>query len=155
MQERKTCRLGEVVAVCPGSPTVVVVRSDEDGALYPVSPTRWDPEPDKLAVDTVPLAGILTEFVTGWKRDRPMRGSGFRRIDPSDVEPVPAMAWLERETGLSREDLRRAQRPGDHPYTELGVADAIVASIGEPGMFHDGTLSVVGNPRHGCCGGSG
>lgn len=153
VQERKTCRAGTVVAVCVGT-SQVVVEFDDGGALHVAASGRWEPEPDALAVDTGPLAGILTEFVTGWRRDRPMKGSGFRKPDPSDVEPVPALAWLERETGLSRDDLRRAQRPDDNPYTELSVADAIVASIGQPGMFHDGTLTVVPNPRRDCCGGT-
>lgn len=44
--------------------------------------------------------------------------------------------------------------------TELRIADALVAAIGRPEAFHDGTLEVRPNPtasreaRAACCGGS-
>lgn len=133
-----------------GSRVVVV---EVDGELRVVQAYRWEPIPDEHVVETVPLAHAIEEFVTGWRRERPMRGSGFREPDPSDVEPVSPLAWLATETGLSRDQIRAASRPAENPDTELVVADALVAAIGQPGMFYDGTFTIRQNPRR-CCGGS-
>lgn len=126
----------------------------DEGGLTPIPATVLIREPDPTVVETAPLAAILETFVTRWRSERPMKGSGFRKPDPSDVEPVSAYAWLTSETGLSREELREAERPDEYPETGLRVADAIVATIGDASMFYDGTLTV--RPRtFGCCGGSG
>lgn len=144
--EKGTCRPGHVVTFITATASMVVRL--ENGDLEVVKIRMWQA---RYVVESVPLAGILTEFVTGWRRDRPMKGSGYRTPDPSDVEPVTAYAWIEGETGLSRADIKKAMKPDDHPHVDLGVADALVAAVGQPGMFHDGTLTVV---ERSCCGGS-
>jgi hypothetical protein len=157
VRERRSCRRG---LTCVGRVHVTVVETRmivvrlEDKSLQVSDWSRWERVPDSLAVKTVALAPILVDFVTDWRRQRPMRGSGNRKPDPSEVEPMSPYAWLTTETGLSREEIQRAASPEAHPYTDLRVADALVAAIVQsPGVFQDGTLTITPNPRY-CCGGS-
>lgn len=104
---------------------------------------------DPCVVDTAPLSSLVQSFVEGWLEKRPSlggmkHGRGYL-LAKGMVEPVGPYEWLSAETGLSQSRLR-AVRAGRYPTTELRVADAIVASIGEPGMFTDGTLTVRANP---------
>lgn len=118
-------------------------------------------EPDGCIVDTAPLSILLRDFVTGWKKTRPSTkgqfGAPAARVPG---EPLGAYTALAFHTGLRESDIKRVRNPGRHPVTELRVADALVGAIGNPGMFHDGTLTVRPNPRAPadrraeCCGGS-
>jgi hypothetical protein len=71
---------------------------------------------------------------------------------------VGAVSWLAAETGLPRETVAAVVQRRSRT-TALSVADRLVAAIGRPDAFHDGTLPVRPNPlaprsvRTTCCGG--
>lgn len=120
------------------------------------------PHPDGCVVETAPLAAILQDFVTDWRRRRPnTRGqySGEER-NATDVQPVSAYDVLAFETGLPETAIRRIRNPRKHPMTELRVADRLVASIGaSPLLFQKGeALEPQPNPKapperqRECCG---
>lgn len=104
-------------------------------------------EPDGLVVETAPLSALLAEFVGTWRRGRPSIRSQHARAGASIVEPVGPYQWLATDTGIPETTLRAVRNPKRQPVTELRVAEALVASIGEPGMFYDGTLTVKANPK--------
>lgn len=110
---------------------------------------------DGCAVKTAPLAAVIVEFASRFRRDRP-------GVDPYDYI---AETTLRPSIGypVHREVIRNivGERKS---LTELREADAIVAAIGRPEVFSDDpvepTLQVVENPRASraararCCGGS-
>lgn len=117
-------------------------------------------ERDGCLVDSAGLAGMVTQFVDAWKRDRPStagRFAGAARLER--VEAVSAVAWLATESGLSEETVVTL-KSGRRRAVELRDADALVSAIGRPDAFHDGTLRIRPNPRARperraeCCSGS-
>jgi hypothetical protein len=137
---------------------LVVQVDGSTGPLACTGPASVEPVP--VGVVAATLTPALSEFVTSWRRTRPMRGSGFRKAEPGDIEPVSPLTWLVTETALERKDITSAFRfeangtvTARGETVDLNVADALVAAIGEPGMFHDGTLAVRETPRN-CCGSS-
>jgi hypothetical protein len=103
---------------------------------------------DPCVVDTEPLAEIVRTFASNWRRSRPSisgryDGQGLRVA----VEPIGPYEALAAQTGLPESRITSLLNPARKPTTELRVAEAIVAAIGEPGMFYDGTLTVRPNPR--------
>lgn len=73
-----------------------------------------------------------------------------------------AVGRLARETGLHKNQVGKLlgrARPTSR-YTELRVADRLLAAIGHPEALHDGTLMIEPNPiasaaaRANCCSGS-
>lgn len=114
---------------------------------------------DPCVVETAPLCGLVQEFVTDWLKTRRSR-RGQHGYQEGDIEVVSAYAWLEFDTGIPEKEIRKLRSPSRYPLAELRVADALTSSIGEPGMFYDGTLSVMPNPfappgaAAECCGGS-
>lgn len=122
-------------------------------------------EVDGCVVDTAPLCGLVEEFVDGWLKTRPSKkGGGFRPFDPSAVDPISPYTRLAIDTGIPEAEIKKVRNPGRHPLTELRVADALVASIGHPGMIgfadDDPLLVIRPNPKAPparqaeCCGGS-
>lgn len=124
--------------------------------------TDEKPEPDGCVVSTVPLAAILREFVDDWRKKRPPTKGQYSSEERGapDVEPLSPYTSLAFDTGIPEAAIRRVRNPKRHPVTELHVADSLVAAIGNPGMFHDGTLMIMPNPKatverqSECCGGS-
>jgi hypothetical protein len=118
-------------------------------------------EPDACVVETGPLCDLVTTYVAEWLETRRSR-KGQRGYDAEvDVDPFSPYAWIAFDTGIPEAQIRKLRTPTRYPLAELSVADAIVNSIGEPGMFHDGTLTIMPNPfvtdprrRAECCGGS-
>jgi hypothetical protein len=142
--------------------------------------------PDPCVVESAPVATIIASFVQRWRDERPSRKNRWNvpndEAADGDVEPVAPYTFLAVDTGLAsfyakragrseptasdvhaaEETLRKARNSSRNRYVELRVADAIVASIGDPGMFSgdDPQLVILPNPkapasRHGeCCGGS-
>lgn len=106
---------------------------------------------DPCVVDTAPLSQLVRTYADGWRRSRPsLKGRRHGRVDllsKGYVEPVGPYEFLASETGLPEAKIRAVGNPNRNPTTELRVAEAIVAAIGEPGMFYDGTLEVRPNPR--------
>ena len=118
-------------------------------------------EPDPCVVATEPLCNVVREFVEDWLKTRRSRKGQWESADHAgDVDPVSPYTWLAFDTGLPEPEIRKLRNPARYPVTELRVADAIVASIGNPVMFHDGTLEPRPNPAvpasrsAECCGGS-
>lgn len=134
---------------------------------------------DPCAVQTRPLARLITEYEHRWRRQRP---NVTRRFAAPGDRPVPYLDPLEALAISARLPLDRlvAVRSRYDPHskksvaqilrlagvlggrtTELKVADTLVAALGRPEAFHDGTLHVLPNPeappavRRGCCSGSG
>lgn len=99
---------------------------------------------DGCVVDSDPLAAILSGFVGSWERTRPKSEGHQRRA----VRPVGAIEWLVSESGVSEYRIQKVL-DGSEAQVDLGVADALVAAVGCPEVFYDGTLEVKG-----CCGGS-
>lgn len=90
---------------------------------------------------------MVREFVDDWKRRRPpTKGRRGRPDATQQIEPVGAYEYLSQETGLPEPVIRRV-RNRVSSATELRVADALVGSLGNPVMFHDGTLPISPNPR--------
>lgn len=115
-------------------------------------------------METEPLAQLLQGFVADWNRQRPSAdqraGRRFARPDSGEsVALVGAVAWLSQETRLPEETISTVARARNRT-TELYIADALVAALGRPEVFHDGTLEIRPNPlapraaRASCCGGS-
>lgn len=125
-------------------------------------------ERDGCVVDSEPLARVVTGFVSDWKRGRPSVGGQFgaSQVRRVDVESTSALDWLSEATGIPRGTIEnltvrgRDGKLGRSRTTELRIADPIVAALGRPELFHDGTLEVKPNPhakakyRKACCGGS-
>lgn len=119
---------------------------------------------DGCVVDSQPLAGILIPFIDEWVRERPSTGGRFERGARTEVESVTATGWLSQETGISERTIqnltRRDESGSPAPQaktTELRIADPLVAAVGRPEVFYDGTLEIRENPlakknvRAACC----
>lgn len=115
---------------------------------------------DPCVVETAPVKDIVLEFVDEWRQTRPSK-RGQRGYDENCIEPLGAYASLSFDTGLPETVLRKIRHANRYPLMELRIADALVNVIGEPCMFHDGTLVVFPNPLvrdprlyEECCGGN-
>lgn len=115
---------------------------------------------DECVVDSEPLAELVTGFVSSWSRSRPSSSTGrFAGKDGrvGSAAPMSALDWLEAETKISRGTISNLIGRPRNRTTELRVADALVAAIGHPEVFHDSTLTIRQNPyvkRRSCCSGS-
>jgi hypothetical protein len=116
---------------------------------------------DVCVVGTGPLSAMLVGFVDDWNRSRPSTGGRFLGGSQreSAVEPFGAIEWLSQETGVPAKTIQNiARTPPRSRVTSLGVADALVAALGHPEAWHDGTLEVTPATKaaraSGCCGGS-
>lgn len=119
-----------------------------DGGLLTISTVElWEDEADPYVVETVPLARVLEEFVTKWRKTRPSTAGqwGSDNRGPNHVEPLSAFEYLH-ERGVTDYQIRKVRAPDKFPHTELRVADSLVAAIGMPEMFYDGTLNIAPNP---------
>lgn len=107
--------------------------------------------PNGCVVLTAPLTSAIRAFVERWDREN-------EEDDPWMPERISGMAWLSLESGLS-EDVLWNIRGARFRTTELSTADRIVHALGHEEWFHDGTLTVLPNPRasrelrESCCGG--
>jgi hypothetical protein len=132
---------------------------------------------DPCCVETAPLSRLIGDFASDWRATRRPRPNGYcarpslwnDEPETTSVEPILPYEWIAAEAShvlardgwaLPAESVRKLRNPRRYPLAELRVADAIVAAIGEPGMFYDGTLVIFPNPRlpairaAECCGGS-
>lgn len=116
---------------------------------------------DECVVDSEPLAELVTGFVSSWSRSRPACSSRFagRKGRVGSAAPMSALDWLEAETKISRGTISNLIGRPRNRTTELRVADALVAAIGRPEVFHDNTLTIRQNPyvnvkNRSCCSGS-
>lgn len=98
-------------------------------------------------METAPLSALVAEFVSDWRRTRPSRRNRFDTDGAEQIEPVGPYEWLATATGLPESTLRAVRNPRRQPLTELRVAESLVAAIGEPAMFRNGTLTVIPNPK--------
>lgn len=114
-----------------------------DVPLEPVAPYAY------LAVETGLAASYAVTDGRFWKD---ARGRAVGVVNADDV------ARAERDIRKARNTAKNDDGSLRYPYVELRVADALIATIGEPSMFDD--LTIRPNPkapasRHGeCCGGS-
>ncbi len=106
------------------------------------------PARDGCVVDSDPLAVIVNNFVGTWEQTRPKNAGRRVAYQATGPTPVGAIEWLVAESGVSEYRIRKVLDGRDH-QVDLGVADALVAAVGCPEVFYDGTLEVKG-----CCGGS-
>lgn len=120
-------------------------------------------EEDACVVPTEPLCGVLTGFVDNWRKTRKSRKGQWGNEDMDfGPDPMNPYEWLAFDTGIPEAQIRKIKNVKRNPYTELSIADSLVASIGEPSMFYgdEPLLRVMPNPaaareRWGeCCGGS-
>lgn len=115
-------------------------------------------EPDGCVVRTAPLSLIVREYMDNYRKKRPSLKGTFGYENITDVDPLTPLAALAFDTGLRENDIKKVMNPVRNPRTELHVADALVAAIGDPMMFHDGTLEIKPNAkarpsrRAECCG---
>jgi hypothetical protein len=114
---------------------------------------------DGCVVSGASLSGLLSGFVTRWERSR--NGDGSVNY-ASEIPTVSAIEWLAGETGIPERTIKNVVN-GAYHTTELRIADALVAAVGCPEAFYDGTLEVSPNPLadrkaraacRTCCGGS-
>lgn len=120
---------------------------------------------DGCVVDSAPLAGLLLPFIDRWTQSRPATAGRFATGGNREQQPVTATGWLSAETGVSERTIqnivKRDKDTGESKplarTTELRIADALVAAVGRPEAFYDGTLEVRENPladaqsRAACC----
>lgn len=135
---------------------------DVDGKLVP-APKRAAPVArDAFVVCTEPLSGLVCGFVDRWHAERPPTNGQFATGDTRVEGTLSAIQYLEEKTQLPRKAIASVTtrdedgRPcGRSATTELRVADALVAAIGSPEAFSNGTLRVFerSEARRGCCGG--
>jgi hypothetical protein len=103
---------------------------------------------DAFVVHSDPLSTLLHGFVTSWEKSRP-RETGGKFISGNrrqEIVPISPVAWLETESGVSRHQISNILRRRTR-FTELRVADSLVAAVGRPDAFYDGTLDVIENPH--------
>jgi hypothetical protein len=124
------------------------VREPDDRTL-PAPSYAAKSEPDPCVVETAALARVLNEFADGWTRKHPQSEYRGRNIRPTDVKPVSPYEALSTSTGIpmSRIDTIRIDRDDRPLYTELRIAESLVASIDRCDLFDDGTLRAYPNPR--------
>lgn len=115
---------------------------------------------DGCAVDAYAVAALLQTFVRDWNRERPPTEGKFEgRAARDRIDAVRPYDYLSEQTGIKPRTLERLAAARSR-HVELRVADQIVAALGCPQVFQDGTLTIVPNPtalasvRAGCCGGS-
>ncbi len=100
---------------------------------------------------------MLRSFVDDWNTTRPREiGGRFAGREQRTQGSVSAVSWLVGETGIPKSTIEQVAK-GRYRTTELRVADALVAAIGHPEAFYDGTLEIrpaTKRARCGCCGGS-
>lgn len=121
-------------------------------------------DPDPCLVETAPLASCLKEFISDYRDYRPSLAGRRRRLDEltsPDIEPVGPYQQLAFTTGLPEDTIRKVRNADRNPYTEMRVADALIAAgIGDEAMlaWPDPTLQIVQNERStlrcDSCGGS-
>lgn len=117
---------------------------------------------------TEPLAEMLDGFVNRWRSTRPSTAGRFAaRQQRTEVAFVSPIDWLAEESrrhdpdgrGVSPGTIERI-RGRRSRTTGLRAADALVAALGCPEVFHDGTLEIRPNPcaspseQAACCGGA-
>jgi len=84
---------------------------------------------------------MLRRFVDDWNRDRPrLSPSEFGR-DPGTVTPFSAVGFLARESGVPESTIEGLVG-SSRATARLETADPLVAALGHPEAFHDGTLRV-------------
>lgn len=97
---------------------------------------------DSFVVESEPLSGLLVGFVNQWERNRP-KARGHSHGRPSDeIVNVRATEWLAAESGIPEWKIREVIKQKT-PTTTLRIADALVAAVGCPEAFYDGTLTVL------------
>lgn len=96
------------------------------------------PARDGCVVESAPLSLVLNGFVDVWQRTRPNDGYRGKKVD---VSTVKAVEWLSAASGVSERAIRDLMKL-KRPTTDLVVADALIAAIGCPQVFYDGTLEV-------------
>lgn len=111
-------------------------------------------ERDGCVVPSLPLAGLLCQFVDEWHRDRPSTAGRFAKHGTrTEVSTISPLDWLEQESHVpkhviakiaTRDPSTGTPKPRTE-YTELRVADALVTAIGNIEVLQDGTLPIVVN----------
>lgn len=105
------------------------------------------PARDGFVVDSEPLSAMLRTFANTWNQERPPPCRGNRRQAVS-VEPISAADYLAQESGVKLSTVKHLLHdPPQHPTAKLETADALVAALGQPQAFHDGTLTVLRRER--------
>lgn len=92
-----------------------------------------------------PLQALLVAFIDRWTQERPTgrrsRGESGRWTTDSTSSFVTAVDYLVSESGVPRATIQRLTS-GRMALARESTADALVAAIGCPQAFHDGTLQV-------------
>lgn len=112
---------------------------------------------DAFVVHTDSLSNLLHDFVSTWERSRGRQTGGTFATgnQRQEIVPIGPLSWLETESGISRHQIGNIVRrdkegnrlPPRTRFTELRVADSLVAAVGRPDAFYDGTLDVIENPH--------
>lgn len=115
---------------------------------------------DGCAVDSASLTALVVDFVARWQAERPATVGRFG-VESVDALTLTAYDFLSSRSGLPKDAIEKIHRGKRRsPAVELDVADRLVAAMGRPDVFYDGTLPVIPNPaaarraREACCGGS-
>lgn len=98
---------------------------------------------------------MVVGFVSRWQQRNPSTSGRFGRAGSRQEPTTGALKWLSNETGipigtianLTSKRKDGSGRLGRNPMTELRTADALVAALGHPESFHDGTLPIMVNPN--------
>ncbi len=160
--------------VCIDCPDPCVVDSGPVAIIIAAYVSRWrverpslkgryaspDSDDDTEAGAVEPYAPYTFLAVDSGIADMHARRAGRVIADPHTGRQLPVPNDLD--VAAAERDIRRARNTARNPTVELRIADALVASIGEPGMFYGDTPQLVPRPnprapasRHGeCCGGS-
>ena len=125
---------------------------------------------DPCVVDSAPLSDVLTTYVSRWTREHPnhLRAGGrytHGRARVIHVETEGVVRTLATRAGVHENTIRKLIGPPRYRtrYTELRVADALLAALERTDLLYDGTFPepvVKPNPlapapvRALCCGSS-
>lgn len=99
---------------------------------------------DCLCVPTEALSDLLGEYVSSWNQRRPPTPFPQMRNTPRDT--LTAVESLTASSGLTASQIDGIRRKRTR-YTELRVADPLVAAMNRPEAFYDGSLPVIANPK--------
>lgn len=109
---------------------------------------------DGCVVESRALSALLSSFIEEWRKTRPIEPS--KRFARRAIVAVSPIEYLSLETGIPERTIKNVVHCAYHT-TELRIADPLVAAMGRPEVFYDGTLTVQPNPifkEDRCCGGS-
>lgn len=104
----------------------------------------WLLRPVIVEVETAGLVPHVKAYVERWRRDRPATRGRFSSDERgSDCDTLGAYEALALHSGVDEALIRKLTGSKCPRTISYDDADRLVQVVGEPGMWYDGTLTVV------------